>query len=297
MYIYVYMSIYHLHTVSKETGICVPSLYHVWEGLSGPGAELTLVPRIHSSYIPFRKRIHCLWAMHKAAQVVTFPSIPCSPGWTWDKFRPAGCERKVGEQSQGHVLLKGDYSLSTAFLFLPFLPEGWNEDLVVVTEHRVVLVQKQFCPPPPLAPGNIWRHILLSHDRGGCCWHLMGRDAVKCPMIHRNPPLPNKELLLLLFSCSVTMDSATPWTVACQAPLSMGFCKQEYWSGLPCPPPGDLPDPGIELTNPALAGRFCTTEPPVQIKNHPALKCQLCGSWEKSCNKCLYINISFLLQA
>ena len=38
----------------------------------------------------------------------------------------------------------------------------------------------------------------------------------------------------------------TPWTVAVQAPLSMGFSKQEYWSGLPCPPPGDLPDPGIE---------------------------------------------------
>ena len=47
-----------------------------------------------------------------------------------------------------------------------------------------------------------------------------------------------------------------------QAPLSMGFPRQEYWSGLPCPPPGDLPDPGIEptsLTSPALAGRFFTT--------------------------------------
>ena len=49
---------------------------------------------------------------------------------------------------------------------------------------------------------------------------------------------------------------------ACQAPLSMGFLRQEYWSRLPCPPPGDLPDPGIEpasLTSPALAGRFFTT--------------------------------------
>ena len=47
-----------------------------------------------------------------------------------------------------------------------------------------------------------------------------------------------------------------------QTPLSMGFSRQEYWSGLPCPPPGDLPDPGIELmsfTSPALAGAFCTT--------------------------------------
>ena len=43
------------------------------------------------------------------------------------------------------------------------------------------------------------------------------------------------------------------WTVACQAPLSMGFSSQEYQSGLPCPPPGNLSDPGIELTSPALA--------------------------------------------
>ena len=40
---------------------------------------------------------------------------------------------------------------------------------------------------------------------------------------------------------------ATPWTVAQQAPLSMGFPRQEYWSGLPCPPPGDLPNPGLML--------------------------------------------------
>ena len=53
-----------------------------------------------------------------------------------------------------------------------------------------------------------------------------------------------------------------PWTVAHQAPLSMEFSRQEYWSGLHCPPPGDLPDLGIEptsLTSPALAGRFFTT--------------------------------------
>ena len=52
------------------------------------------------------------------------------------------------------------------------------------------------------------------------------------------------------------------WTVARQAPLSMGFPRQEYWSGLPFPSPGDLPDPGIKSMSPALAGRFFTTEPP-----------------------------------
>ena len=55
---------------------------------------------------------------------------------------------------------------------------------------------------------------------------------------------------------------ATPWTVACHAPLSVGFSRQEYWSGLPFPPPGDLPDPGTEsvsLMSPALTGKFFTT--------------------------------------
>ena len=47
-------------------------------------------------------------------------------------------------------------------------------------------------------------------------------------------------------------DSLTAWTVTCQAPLSMGFSRQEYWSGLPFPSPGDLPDPGIEPESPAL---------------------------------------------
>ena len=52
-----------------------------------------------------------------------------------------------------------------------------------------------------------------------------------------------------------------PWTVAHQAPLSMGFCRQEYWSGLPFSSAGDLPDPGIKPTSPALAGGFFSSEP------------------------------------
>ena len=54
----------------------------------------------------------------------------------------------------------------------------------------------------------------------------------------------------------------TPWTVAHQALLSIGFCRKEYWSVFPCPPPGDLPNPGIEptsLVSPALAGEFFNT--------------------------------------
>ena len=58
-------------------------------------------------------------------------------------------------------------------------------------------------------------------------------------------------MLLLLFSHSVTSNSATPWTVACQAPLSIEFSRNEYWSGLPFPSPGDLPNPRIEPISPA----------------------------------------------
>ena len=61
--------------------------------------------------------------------------------------------------------------------------------------------------------------------------------------------------MLMLGLSSCVQFFVTPWTVACQAPLSMGFSRQEYWSGLPCLPPGDLPNPGIKpesLMSPAL---------------------------------------------
>ena len=65
--------------------------------------------------------------------------------------------------------------------------------------------------------------------------------------------------------CLVTQScptlNATPWTIAHQAPLSMGFFRQEYWSGLPCPALGDLPNPDIESVSPALAGGFFTAGP------------------------------------
>ena len=67
-------------------------------------------------------------------------------------------------------------------------------------------------------------------------------------------------------SCSVSRpvvsDSATPWTVAHQAPLSMGFSRQEYWRRLPCPAPGDLPHPGNEPGSPALQADSLLSESP-----------------------------------
>ena len=75
----------------------------------------------------------------------------------------------------------------------------------------------------------------------------------------RGRPRPAESILLSPFS---RVNSVRPHSLQLQAPLSVGFCRQEYWSGLPFPSPGDLPYPGIEpvsLTSPALAGRFFTT--------------------------------------
>ena len=65
--------------------------------------------------------------------------------------------------------------------------------------------------------------------------------------------------------CSVMSDSVTPWTVAHQAPLSIGFPGQEYWSGVPFPSPGDLPDPGIEPRSPVLQADSLPSEPPGKL--------------------------------
>ena len=75
-------------------------------------------------------------------------------------------------------------------------------------------------------------------------------------------------MFVLEFMCARSLNHVllllTPWTIAHQAPLSMGYPRQEHWSRLPFPPLGDLPGTGIKLTSasPALAVRFFTTEPP-----------------------------------
>ena len=70
-------------------------------------------------------------------------------------------------------------------------------------------------------------------------------------------------------SRSVVSDSATPWTVALQAPLSMDFSRQEYWSRLPFPSPGDLLDPGVEPGSPALQAVSLLIEPPGKMPAYP----------------------------
>ena len=84
-----------------------------------------------------------------------------------------------------------------------------------------------------------------------------------------SPESPTSEFLPKIPFVVVVFQSLSPVQLFCdllgyiahQAPLSMGFPRQEYWTGLPFPSPGDLPDPGIEPAPPALAGRFFTTAP------------------------------------
>ena len=66
---------------------------------------------------------------------------------------------------------------------------------------------------------------------------------------------------------------ATPWTVAYQASLSMGFSRKEYWSGLPFPSPGDLPDPGVKPGSPALQADVLPSEPPGKPQWEAECKC------------------------
>ena len=73
--------------------------------------------------------------------------------------------------------------------------------------------------------------------------------------------------MLKSVGCSIASVSATPWTVARQAPLCLEFSRQEYWSGLPFSSPADLPDPGIEPGSPALQAGSLPSEPPGKPKS------------------------------
>ena len=93
-------------------------------------------------------------------------------------------------------------------------------------------------------------------------------------LVIRQMPKDYRVSLLIAHLCMCVLSCVrlfvTPWTVAHQDPRSMGFSRQEYWSGLPLPPPGDLPDPRTEAMYAALAGRLFTTEAPG--KPHSVIK-------------------------
>ena len=107
----------------------------------------------------------------------------------------------------------------------------------------------------------------MKHTASARCIDILQNrmPVVSGSKLHRSELSPTW-FTYIVCSCPVAKLCLTilrsPWTAAFQAPLSMGFPKQECWSGLPFPSPGDLPHPGLEPTSPALAGGFFTTEPP-----------------------------------
>ena len=137
-------------------------------------------------------------------------------------------------------------------LFLAFLP----------------LLPHLLLPLPPFL--LLLRPLLLDIPFGSLSLHFPG--CVGCFL----GLLPNWWIYLscvgMLSRFSHVWLFATPWThatpVACQAPLTMGFSRQEYWSGLPGPPPGDLPDPGIEPASHLRFLSYCPDNIPFVFWNH-----------------------------
>ena len=131
----------------------------------------------------------------------------------------------------------------------------------------------------PTAHSNPVKYILLSHFINTWGETEASRNEVPYPsspvlkwpsVCMRSKSLQSCPTFCNLVECRL-LCLQSPWT-----PLSMGFSRQEYWSGLPCLPPGDLPNPGIEpmsLMSPALAGRFFTTSATWEAHNTPVSVC------------------------
>ena len=101
-------------------------------------------------------------------------------------------------------------------------------------------------------------------------WRFSWWCTPECMALWALPPPCAKHLFhLLILESEVAQSGLTlcdPWTVAHQASLSMGFSRQEYWSGLPFPSPGDLPDAGIEPRSPTLQADTLTSAPPGKLR-------------------------------
>ena len=113
-----------------------------------------------------------------------------------------------------------------------------------------------------LAVQRTWKSLLQHHSSKAS---ILGCSAFFMLQLSHPHMTTGKTIALTLCLSLVAPSCPTlviAWTAACQVPLSMGFSRQEYWSGWQCPPPRDLPDIGIEptsVTSPALAGQFFTT--------------------------------------
>ena len=153
------------------------------------------------------------------------------------------------------------HSILAVFISVPFL------------KHPGLLQQRVFVPSVPSA----WNAQYLCLTMVGFLWSIYSNPTFSmspCPdplsgsylsASHMNDLIPTysyifwKEIICVWCTACVlscVWPFVTPWTVACQVLLSMGFSRQDCWSGLPFPPPGDLPDPGVGAASPAMALHF-----------------------------------------
>ena len=131
---------------------------------------------------------------------------------------------------------------------------------LVMKERGLVYLQQGDCVRA--ASELLWNAKAHSEPYPEISWQEERKTVPRTSALSNGPHFPpsngpQSSWLCLCYymwkwSCSVVSNSATPWTVTYQVPPSMGFSRQEYWSGLPFPSPGDLPDPGIEPRSPAL---------------------------------------------
>ena len=131
-----------------------------------------------------------------------------------------------------------------------FLLEALGENLFPSLVQLLEIAGTLVRAPPCIFNLAVW-HLHSLSDLPFCC-HISSDCDPASPLTGRHLWLHSCEHACVLSHFSCVPLFVTPWTIARQAPLSMGFSRQEYWSGLPCPSPGDLPDPGIEPRSPAL---------------------------------------------
>ena len=153
------------------------------------------------------------------------------------------------------------------------------------------------CPSPPSHPqppiSLLWSQTLtqgsgsLIAERGRGYSELRWGTPSSWHLLCLHPGSLSSTLLIshaCVLSCFSSFQLfATPWTVARQAPLSVGFSRQEHWIGFPFPSPGDLPSPGIKPRSPALQADSLSSEPPGNQKRHPRRKPSDCPSRAGSC--------------
>ena len=150
----------------------------------------------------------------------------------------------------------------------------------------------------PPCSGWLWSGLPCSIPlrSAWCClrwqdftWYGIVLICTSLIFLHFLPSFSLRALLSYYVVVELSLSSVwlfvTPLTVAFQAPLPMVFSRQEYWSGLPFPSPGYLPDPGIEPTSSALAGRLFTTEPPAKplhiMYSNAYFRIYFWGTWPK----------------